>query len=67
MARVAVFDAHRRGVPLPDGWALDADGRPTHDPQAAMQGSMMPLGGYKVDGKAAFTVVPNKGNTVITK
>ncbi|MFO1194993.1 MAG: Ldh family oxidoreductase [Rhodoferax sp.] len=63
VARVAVFDAHRRGVPLPDGWALDAEGRPTHDPQAAMQGSMMPLGGYKGAGLALMVDVLAAGLT----
>lgn len=63
VARVAVFDAHRRGVPLPDGWALDAEGRPTHDPAAAMQGSMMPLGGYKGAGLALMVDVLAAGLT----
>ena len=63
VARVAVFDAHRRGVPLPDGWALDAEGRPTNDPQAGMQGSMMPLGGYKGAGLALMVDVLAAGLT----
>lgn len=63
VARVAVFDAHRRGVPLPDGWALDSEGRPTNDPAAAMQGSMMPLGGYKGAGLALMVDVLAAGLT----
>ena len=63
VARVAVFDAHRRGVPLPDGWALDAEGRPTHDAAAAMQGSMFPLGGYKGAGLALMVDVLAAGLT----
>ncbi len=51
--------AARRGVPIPAGWALDADGRPTTDAVAALQGMMLPLGGlaetsgYKGYGLAA--------------
>lgn len=52
VAKVAVIDAHRRGVPLPDGWALDANGRPTNDAAAAMAGSLMPIGGHKGYGLA---------------
>jgi (2R)-3-sulfolactate dehydrogenase (NADP+) len=63
VARVAVYDAHRRGVALPDGWALDAEGRPTNDPAAAMQGSMMPLGGYKGAGLALMVDVLAAGLT----
>lgn len=47
VAKVAVIDAHRRGARLPDGWAVDADGRPTNDPAAAMTGALLPFGDYK--------------------
>jgi (2R)-3-sulfolactate dehydrogenase (NADP+) len=47
VAKVAVLDAQRRGVPLPPGWALDADGQPTSDPEAALNGSLCAIGGYK--------------------
>lgn len=40
------------GTPIPEGWALDADGRPTTDPAAALAGSMVPAGGYKGAGIA---------------
>ncbi len=32
---------------IPEGWALDKDGRPTTDTQAALEGTVMPMGGYK--------------------
>ena len=32
---------------LPDGVAVDKDGQPTNDPQAAMDGAMLTFGGYK--------------------
>lgn len=47
VAKVAVIDAHRRGVRMPDGWAVDATGQPTNDPAAAMMGALLPFGGYK--------------------
>ncbi len=38
----------QRGEAIPEGWALDAEGNPTTDPQAALAGgSMVPAGGYK--------------------
>jgi len=47
VAKVAVIDAHGRGVSLPAGWALDAEGQPTTDAAAAMAGSLCAIGGYK--------------------
>lgn len=38
------------GVPIPKGWALDADGNPTTDPAAALAGSAVPSGGPKGSG-----------------
>ncbi len=37
----------RRGELLPEGVAIDRDGRPTRDPAAARQGAILPFGGYK--------------------
>src|SRR5215207_4381292 len=39
--------ARQRGERIPEGWALDADGRPTTDPEAALKGTMLPLGDAK--------------------
>lgn len=39
--------AKAAGQQIPEGWALDADGRPTTDPDAALQGSLVSSGGYK--------------------
>jgi len=33
-----------RGEPLPEGWAIDAEGRPTTDPKAGLGGYLLPLG-----------------------
>lgn len=38
--------ALRRGVPIPEGWALDEHGQPTTDPRALLRGGgLLPLGG----------------------
>lgn len=37
----------RAGKPLPDGVAIDKDGNPTCDPDAALEGAMLTFGGYK--------------------
>ncbi len=39
--------AKAAGQPIPEGWALDADGNPTTDPEAALAGSLVSSGGYK--------------------
>lgn len=47
VARGKVVAAARRGAPIPEGWAVDADGRPTTDAQAALKGTLLPAGGAK--------------------
>lgn len=37
----------RDGQSIPEGWAIDADGNPTTDPQAALAGAQLPFGGAK--------------------
>ncbi len=32
---------------IPEGWALDAEGKPTTDPAKALEGSLVSMGGYK--------------------
>lgn len=50
------IELHRRaGKPLPEGWALDAQGQPTTDPEAALAGAMLPFGGHK--GSAIGTMI----------
>ena len=36
-----------RGEALPPGWAVDADGRPTTDPNAALRGALLAFGGAR--------------------
>ncbi len=47
VARGNIVAAKRKGVPIPEGWAVDADGRPTTDPDAALAGTMVPMGDAK--------------------
>lgn len=46
-ARGKIYKALRRGENIPTDWALDAEGRPTDDPAAALGGVMLPMGGPK--------------------
>ncbi|MFD2740070.1 Ldh family oxidoreductase [Sulfitobacter aestuarii] len=39
--------AKAAGEQIPEGWAVDADGNPTTDPEAALKGSLVSMGGYK--------------------
>ena len=39
--------AAQKGEPIPEGWAKDESGNPTTDAGAAMQGTLMPIGGAK--------------------
>lgn len=47
VARGKIMVAAREGKPIPEGWAIDAEGRPTTDAKAALAGSMLPAGGVK--------------------
>jgi LDH2 family malate/lactate/ureidoglycolate dehydrogenase len=42
----------QKGMTLPEGWAMDRDGRPTTDPTAAIDGLLQPIGGFKGAGLA---------------
>lgn len=46
-ARAKIVAAEKAGRPIPEGWALDAEGRPTTDARAALAGSLLPIGGPK--------------------
>jgi LDH2 family malate/lactate/ureidoglycolate dehydrogenase len=47
-SRGKLAEAAAAGRPLPEGWALDAEGNPTTDPHAAMRGgALSPVGGAK--------------------
>ncbi len=53
-----IFKAHTNRQPsVPAGWAMDKDGVPTTDTQAAYDGLLMPLGGYKGSGLAMMVEI----------
>jgi len=45
----------QKGQPLPEGWALDSEGRPTTDAQIALDGLIQPLGAFKGVGLAIMS------------
>ena len=46
-ARGKILAAQARGERIPDDWAVDERGEPTTDPEAALRGALLPLGGAK--------------------
>jgi len=58
VTRAKIKACRLAGVPLEEGLALDADGNPTADPEAAWFGQLMPIGRYKGVGLAmAFEIL----------
>jgi LDH2 family malate/lactate/ureidoglycolate dehydrogenase len=53
-ARAKIRALAERGEPLPEGWAADAEGRPTTDARAALAGFLLPVGGHKGYGLAVM-------------
>jgi Malate/L-lactate dehydrogenases len=49
-----VILAAKLGKPIPEGWALTADGKPTTDASLGMKGSVVPIGGPKGCGLSLF-------------
>lgn len=48
VVRGKIMLAMQKGERIPEGWALDRDGRPTTDPREAIErGSLFPIGGAK--------------------
>ncbi len=47
VARGKIYLARNRQQPIPEGWAITADGAPTTDPQAAIDGIILPMAGHK--------------------
>jgi LDH2 family malate/lactate/ureidoglycolate dehydrogenase len=54
VARGKIRRAQAMGREIPSGWALDGNGRDTSDPQAAMNGSLLPIAGPKGYALALF-------------
>lgn len=47
VARGKIYLANKRRESIPDHWAIDAQGRPTTDPKAALEGFILPMAGHK--------------------
>ncbi|MEN0002329.1 MAG: Ldh family oxidoreductase [Pseudomonadota bacterium] len=47
VARGKVMHARKTSQAIPEGWALDSEGQPTTDPEAALAGTMVPIGEAK--------------------
>lgn len=45
LGKITMAAAAKESIPL--GWAVDSNGEPTTDPQAALKGSLVSTGGYK--------------------
>ena len=51
-ARGKLVEAMKEGKPIPEGWAIDREGRPTTDPKEGLEGALSPFGGVKGYGLA---------------
>jgi LDH2 family malate/lactate/ureidoglycolate dehydrogenase len=47
VARGKLYLARNRRQPIPEGWAINAAGEPTTDPQEAIDGIILPMAGHK--------------------
>lgn len=63
VARGKLMAAAQKGEPIPEGWALDPEGRPTTDPAAGMAGTMAPLGDAKGTALALMVELLSAGLT----
>jgi (2R)-3-sulfolactate dehydrogenase (NADP+) len=57
VARGKLMVAAKNGQSIPLGWALDAEGQPTTDPKAGMEGSMLPIGAVSSPKGAMLALV----------
>ena len=54
VARGKIRLAAKNGERIPLDWALGPNGQPTDDPNVALRGSLLPIGGYKGYGLSMF-------------
>lgn len=62
VARGKIYLAKQRREPIPLGWALDAQGAPTTDPEAAIGGIILPMAHHK--GYAIATLMDVLGGVL---
>ncbi|MCG6903748.1 MAG: Ldh family oxidoreductase [Rhodobacter sp.] len=55
VARGKLYLARQRGEAIPEGWAIDARGNATTDPETGIAGTILPMAGHK--GYAMATIV----------
>lgn len=46
-SRGKILEKAQRDEPIPEGWAVDREGRPTTATRAALEGALLPIGGGK--------------------
>jgi len=64
IARGEIMLHDQQGRPIPEGWAIDREGKPTTDAKAALHGgSLLPSGGYKGAGIALLVEIMAAGLT----
>lgn len=54
VARGKLYLARQRREPIPETWAIDAEGRPTTDAALGIAGTILPMAGHKGYGIAAM-------------
>lgn len=66
VARGKLMVAAQAGRAIPPGWALDREGRPTIDPRAGLEGSMLPMGSVSSPKGAMLALVVELLVTALT-
>ncbi len=62
-AFVNIVAAAAEGRPIPEGWAVDADGRETRNAEEALEGALLPFGGRKGANVALLVEMLSAGLT----
>jgi len=47
VARGKIYLARQKGLPIPEGWAINTEGAPTIDPAEAIEGIILPMAQHK--------------------
>jgi len=63
VARGKVMVANQLNEKIPEGWAIDKDGRPTTDAKKALEGAMLPIGDAKGSALALMVEILAAGLT----
>ena len=63
VARGKVMLANQQNEKIPEGWAIDTEGKPTTDPKKALAGAMLPIGDAKGSALALMVEILAAGLT----